>query len=151
MCYCHSKYWQIGELCRGIALRHLSRQDNDQNADFAKYVGPTVKPNRNLTGPIKPTFFSDQMSAIVRDRIFVFTEHVCHWLHEKNGLSCARPRKTGMHLVFLLPKQQQRHKSCEQIFMWRKCTVQYDTNKLLVSLRNLRKSSFWWVFQTLCH
>ena len=43
-------------------------------ADFAKYVGPTVKSNRNLTGPIKPTFFSDQMSAIVQDRISVFTD-----------------------------------------------------------------------------
>ena len=29
-----------------------------------------------LIGPIKPTFFSDQMSAIVRDRISVFTD-VC--------------------------------------------------------------------------
>ena len=42
--------------------------------DFAKYVGPTVKSERNLTGPIKPTFFSDQMSAIVQDRISVFTD-----------------------------------------------------------------------------
>ena len=44
------------------------------NADFAKYVGPTVKSDRNLIGPIKPTFFSDQMSAIVQDRISVFTD-----------------------------------------------------------------------------
>ena len=42
--------------------------------DFAKYVGPTVKSNQNLIGAIKPTFFSDQMSAIVRDRISVFTD-----------------------------------------------------------------------------
>ena len=35
-------------------------------SDFAKYVGPMVKSDRNLIGPIKPTFFSDQMSAIVR-------------------------------------------------------------------------------------
>ena len=41
--------------------------------DFAKHVGPTVKSDRNLIGPIKLTFFSDQMSAIVRDRISVFT------------------------------------------------------------------------------
>ena len=46
--------------------------------DFAKYVGPTVKSDRNLISPIKPTFFSDQMSAIVRDRISVFTD-VCSW------------------------------------------------------------------------
>ena len=37
-------------------------------ADFAKHVGPTVKSDR------KPMFFSDQMSAIVRDRISVFTD-----------------------------------------------------------------------------
>ena len=42
--------------------------------DFAKYVGPTVKSDRNLIGPINSTFFSDQMSAIVRDRISVFTD-----------------------------------------------------------------------------
>ena len=34
-------------------------------ADIAKYVGPTVKSDRNVIGPIKPTSFSDQMSAIV--------------------------------------------------------------------------------------
>ena len=44
-----------------------------ENTDFVKYVGPTVKSDRNLTGPIKPTFFSDQMSAIVQDQISVFT------------------------------------------------------------------------------
>ena len=42
--------------------------------DFAKYVGLTVKSDRNLIGPIKPTFFSDQMSPIVRDQIFLFTD-----------------------------------------------------------------------------
>ena len=42
--------------------------------DFAKYVGPTVKSDRNLIGPIKPTFFSDQMSAIVWDQISMFTD-----------------------------------------------------------------------------
>ena len=43
-------------------------------SDFAKYVGPTVKSDRNLTGPIKLTFFLDQMSAIVQDRISLFTD-----------------------------------------------------------------------------
>ena len=43
-------------------------------SDFAKYVSPTVKSDRNVIGPIKPTFFSDQMSAIVQDRISVFTD-----------------------------------------------------------------------------
>ena len=44
--------------------------------DFAKDVGPMVKSDRNLIGVIKPMFFSDQMSAIVRDRISVLTD-VC--------------------------------------------------------------------------
>ena len=47
-----------------------------QSTDFAKYVGPTVKSDRILIDPIKPTSFSDQMSAIVWDRLSVFTD-VC--------------------------------------------------------------------------
>ena len=47
---------------------------NFWRADFAKYVGPTVKSHRNLIGPIKPTFYSDQMSAIVWNRISAFTD-----------------------------------------------------------------------------
>ena len=47
---------------------------NLARADFAKYVGPTVKSNRNLIGQIKPTFFLDQKSAIVLDRISMFTD-----------------------------------------------------------------------------
>ena len=43
-------------------------------ADFAKCVGPTVKSDRNLIGPIKTMFVSYQMSAIVRDRISVLTD-----------------------------------------------------------------------------
>ena len=44
--------------------------------DFAKYVGPTVTSDRILIliGPIKPTSFSDQLSAIVRDGLSVFTD-----------------------------------------------------------------------------
>ena len=52
----------------------ISAQSTCQISDFAKYVGPTVKSDRNLIGPIKPTSFSDQMSAIVRDWLFVFTD-----------------------------------------------------------------------------
>ena len=184
-----------------------------------KYVGPTVKSDRNLIGPIKPTFFSDQMSAIVQDRISVFTDvhsrfprvsfvawfpvklklwfqewitlrrpfcgkrgrlillmgqcvrnqkyeanrvertlteqwktrrpwlwlivlwhtcmheqydpggcirakHVWNWFHEKKGLSCARPRKNASHISSAT--QEQGHKSCELLFKWRNCMVQYN-------------------------
>ena len=55
-----------------FSASHAVQKDRD--TDFAKHVGPTVRSDRNLIGPIKPTFFSDQMSAIVRDQISVFTD-----------------------------------------------------------------------------
>ena len=42
-------------------------------ADFVKYVGPTVKSERNFIGPIKPTSL-DQMSGIVCDQLFLSTD-----------------------------------------------------------------------------
>ena len=59
-------------LTNQIFIRNAGKS---RGPDFAKYVGPMVKYDRNLTGPIKPTFFSDQMSVIVvQDRISVLTD-----------------------------------------------------------------------------